>query len=119
MIANAYNDSRADTDLWPGIYFFDSLKAHRMGQVAGDVRRWLNAECKRLFDSASGTLTGGMIDLLSAKDDYEQACKSYPFMKRTMEVTSPKGKLPALVIVASGFFARTCILTRQGSALSR
>jgi hypothetical protein len=92
MIANAYKDSHADADLWPGIYFFDSLKAHRMGQVAEDVRRWLNGECKRLFDSAStSALADGMADLLSTMSDYEQACKTYPFTKDKMVVTSPKG----------------------------
>lgn len=57
----------------PVILFFDSLKCHPKATVAGQLRRWLNAEWKRKKGESN-------------RD-------SPLFTKTTMEVISPGGKL--------------------------
>jgi Ulp1 protease family, C-terminal catalytic domain len=90
-IANGHKVG-APEDLWPGIFFFDSLKAHQKGQVTKDVRKWLNTECKRLFDSDQSTLPADMASLLTNDERaYETEWRSFPFTSKTMKCSSPKG----------------------------
>lgn len=56
------------------LLFLDSLKAHQKTQVANHVRKWLNAEWKRLGKSGGG------------------AADPEPFAKKAMLVYSPKSK---------------------------
>jgi Ulp1 family protease len=92
-IANCHNAVDSDESaLWPGIFFFDSLKAHRMGQVTKDVRKWLNTECKRLYDTDQSTLPAEMASLLTEdKVNYEKNWQSFPFTAKAMKFSSPKG----------------------------
>lgn len=70
-IMNTYHKENYNTDdEYPCILFFDSLKAHRKNLVAKRVRKWLNAEWKRL----------------KCNDAQE------PFNEKTMNVIDPKSK---------------------------
>jgi Ulp1 family protease len=48
-----FNEAPADEELYPCIFFFDSLKAHQKQVVARNIRNWLNSEWKRLKKSKS------------------------------------------------------------------
>jgi Ulp1 protease family, C-terminal catalytic domain len=92
-IANYHKAGGPDeNDLWPGIFFFDSLKAHKMNQVTKDVRKWLNTECKRLYDSDRSSLPADLASLLMEDEmDYETEWHSFPFTANAMKGSSPKG----------------------------
>ena len=88
-IVNAFIEVEGDQDAWPGMYFFDSLKAHRKTVVAENVRKWLNSEYKRVYGSDE---TSELNHELRTKYNYEKNWKKLPFNKDTMPVESPTGK---------------------------
>lgn len=68
-------DGDTEKQPFPCILFLDSLKAHRKDLVARHVRKWLNAEWKRLMAPQCGGVN--------------------PFNTSTMPVLSPRSKFVA------------------------
>lgn len=65
-----FNEAPADEELYPCIFFFDSLKAHQKQVVARNIRNWLNSEWKRL----------------------QKSKHEHPFNDNSLQVHDPKGK---------------------------
>jgi hypothetical protein len=64
------NEAPADEELYPCIWFLDSLKEELKKKGAANIRNWLNSEWKRL-----------------QKSEHE-----HPFNDNSLQVHAPKGK---------------------------
>ena len=84
-------DSEGGTGPFPCILFLDSLKAHRKDVVARHVRKWLNAEWKRLMAPQHG-----------GED---------PFNLSTMAVFTPRSKFISMPLFPCRYRNHYCPLT--------
>jgi hypothetical protein len=90
-IANAYKHPPDDTDIWPGIYLFDSRNTDSCPDVARNVRRWLNGEYKRLRANPTNALLNDVEALLSEISSCDQTDEWLPFSDKAMVVATPEG----------------------------